>query len=172
MKKPARQRSRSSPLSWVWRVRHAAGFRELGLLKEAERELKALSKKDAQRLEVLAEWTFLHQERGAWEKMAETAGRWAQGRKEEPAAWVAWAFSLRRAVSLAAAERILLEALMHHPHNATIHFNLGCYACQSGNLIQAQRRVAKAISLDATFKALAQTDPDLEPLRTASLGPV
>lgn len=172
MKKVTRPRSRPSPLSWTWRVRHAAGFRELGLLKEAERELKALSKKDSQRLEVIAEWTFLHQERGEWAKMCEAAGRWVQGHKEEPAAWVAWAFSLRRSVSLAAAERLLLEALLHHPHNATIQFNLGCYACQSGNLIQAQRRVAKAISLDATFKALAQTDPDLEPLRAASLGPV
>ena len=43
-------------------------------------------------------------------------------------------------------------------------FNLGCYACQLGDIEQAKTRVGKAIELDAKFKLLALDDADLEPL--------
>jgi Tfp pilus assembly protein PilF len=44
------------------------------------------------------------------------------------------------------------------------HFNLGCYACQLGDIDQAKERVRRSIELDAKFKMLALDDPDLEPL--------
>jgi hypothetical protein len=79
--------------------------------------------------------------------------------------WVTWAYATRRCESLDAAEKILLAAEAQHPAEATIQFNLGCYACQRGDLATARRRVDRAISLDAKFTAAAATDPDLAPLR-------
>lgn len=82
-----------------------------------------------------------------------------------------WAYATRRAESLTAAEKILLEAERLHPAEPTIQFNLGCYACQRGALAEARRRVARAIALDKKFIGAAASDPDLEPLRSAgSLG--
>jgi hypothetical protein len=44
------------------------------------------------------------------------------------------------------------------------HFNLGCYACQVGDLEEAKIRIGRAVELDAKFKLLALDDPDLEPM--------
>ena len=85
----------------------------------------------------------------------------------EASAWVTWAYATRRADSLQAAEKILLEAEHHHPAEPTIQFNLGCYACLRGDLDVARRRVDRAIALDKKFAAAAATDPDLGRLRGA-----
>jgi len=84
---------------------------------------------------------------------------------QEAGGWITWAYATRRADSLAAAEAILLKAEQLHPAEPTIQFNLGCYACQRGDLIAAQLRVDRAIALDAHFAGTAATDPDLAPLR-------
>ena len=84
--------------------------------------------------------------------------------------WITWAYATRRSQSLHAAEAILLEAERTHPQEAAIQFNLGCYACQRGDLAEARRRVDQAIALDKTFKESAATDPDLAPLREAEAG--
>jgi len=63
-----------------------------------------------------------------------------------------------------AARDFLLEAVDRFPGDAMTHFNLGCYACQLGDIEQAKTRVGKAIELDAKFKLLALDDADLEPL--------
>ncbi len=83
----------------------------------------------------------------------------------EAAGWVTWAYAVRRADSLAAAESILLEAERHHPKEATIQFNLGCYACLRGDLGAARRRIDRAVALDPKFAPAAATDPDLAALR-------
>jgi len=49
--------------------------------------------------------------------------------------------------SIAAAEKILLEAERLHPAEPTIQFNLGCYASQRGALAEARRRVDRAIGV-------------------------
>lgn len=46
-----------------------------------------------------------------------------------------------------------------------IKYNLGCYACQLGDLEEARGLVAAAIALNGKFRAMALDDPDLEPLR-------
>ena len=70
----------------------------------------------------------------------------------------------------AAAESILLDAERAHPREATIQFNLGCYACQRGDLPAARRRVDRAIALDPAFREAAATDPDLAALRETDAG--
>jgi len=105
------------------------------------------------------------QEQGKWPQLRNLARDFVQRVPDEPAAWVTWAYATRRADSIAAAEKILLEAEQHHPSEPTIQFNLGCYACQRGDLSEARARVDRAIELDSKFSALAETDSDLAPLR-------
>jgi len=57
-----------------------------------------------------------------------------------------------------------LDAEVKHPQDANIQFNLGCYACQLGDLKEAKSRVAAAISLDPRFRLAALDDEDLKPL--------
>jgi Tfp pilus assembly protein PilF len=150
-----------------WRISHAQGYLGLGMVAEAAAELERIPAPQRDAIEVLALHVAVLQEQQNWPALAATAGEFVRRAPTESAAWVTWAYGTRRADSLAAAEKILLEAEQHHPKEPTIQFNLGCYACQRGDLAEARRRVDRAIELDKKFANAAATDPDLEPLRTA-----
>jgi tetratricopeptide (TPR) repeat protein len=147
------------------RLSHARGYLELGLVAEAAAELDHIPAGEGDALEVLAIRLVVLQEQKDWLALAALAGKFVRRSPEQPAGWVTWAYATRRADSLEAAERILREAEQCHPQEATIQFNLGCYACQRGDLIEARKRVDRAIALDEKFAEIAATDPDLAPLR-------
>lgn len=148
------------------RLSYARGYLELGMVAEAAAELEGIPGEDHS-VEVVAVRLAVLQEQKNWPALCALAGELARRSPEEAAAWITWAYATRRADSLEAAERILLEGETHHPNEPTIQFNLGCYACQRGDLKLARRRVARAVALDPKFGALAQSDPDLAPLRAA-----
>ena len=62
----------------------------------------------------------------------------------------------------------LLGVVARFPGNATIRYNLACYACQRGDLkaTRAWRTQAFALNFSAAFKQGALADPDLAPLWT------
>ncbi len=147
---------------------HVRGYLELGLVREAEAELERLPLAAADTLEALSLRVMVLQAKSDWKPLAAAAGELARRLPNEVSAWVTWAYATRRAHSVEAAEKILLAAEVHHPNEPTIQFNLGCYACQRGDLAAARRRVDRAIAIDPHFGEAAQTDPDLAPLRAAS----
>ena len=148
-----------------WRLSHAQGYLGLGMVAEAAAELDRIPAPERNAVEVLALRMAVLQKQQDWPALRTVAGEFVRRVPAEPAAWVTWAYATRRAESLAAAEKILLEAERLHPAEPTIQFNLGCYACQRGDLAEARRRVDRAIALDKHFSAAAATDPDLAPLR-------
>ena len=149
------------------RISYAQGYLALGMVAEAAAELAQLPAADSRRPEALAvRLAVLHAQK-KWPEVCELARDLVRHSPAEPALWVTWAYATRRSESLAAAEKILREAATHHPVEATIQFNLGCYACQRGDLVSARALVDRAIALDPKFEELAATDPDLEPLRTS-----
>lgn len=155
----------------TWRLSHARGYLALGLNELALEELSALpdelsSGEEAMALRIAA-LNALEQ----WVLLQPVAAEMSRKHPDEAAWWVTWAYAARRAESLGAAEAILREAELRHPNEATIQFNLGCYACQRGDLAEARRRVDRAIALDGIFRASALTDRDLAPLRAAGYEP-
>lgn len=152
-----------------WHLSHARGYLELNMVAEAAAELDALPKSHAMSCEALALRITLYQKRGQWPELSTASAELARQRPYDAGAWIIWAYATRRADSLEAAERILREARILHPKEATISFNLGCYHCQRGDLAGAQQLVDEAIALDSKFQELAATDPDLAPLRQARL---
>jgi tetratricopeptide (TPR) repeat protein len=147
---------------------HVRGYLELGMVHEAAAELNRLPLSAADTLEALSLRVSVLQALSEWPGLAAAAGELARRRPQDASAWITWAYATRRATSLEAAEKILLTAEIHHPNEPTIQFNLGCYACQRGDLIAARRRVDRAVALDPHFGEAARTDPDLSPLRTAA----
>jgi len=148
-----------------WRLSHARGYLGLGMVEEAAAELAQLPAAAAQETEALALRALVLQEREQWPDLVEAARQLVGRQPGEPGWWIAWAYATRRSRSLAAAEAILLEAERAHPQEATVQFNLGCYACLRGHLAEARQRVDRAIALDQSFRAAADTDPDLASLR-------
>lgn len=148
-----------------WRLSHAQGYLELGMLREAARELKLVPAGAGEDYEVIALRAAILQEQGAWKPLSTLARKLVTLRPSEAGGWVVWAYAVRRAESLAAAAAILQRATRHHPDEPTIQFNLGCYASQRGDFPTARQHVDRAVALDEKFGLLAATDPDLLPLR-------
>ncbi len=148
-----------------WRLSHAQGYLSLGMVAEAAAELEQIPAPECDEPAVLALRVTVLQERCEWPALRVLAAELVRRAPHEAAGWVTWAYATRRADSIVAAEKILLEAERLHPAEPTIQFNLGCYASQRGALAVARRRVDRAIALDQKFAELAATDPDLEPMR-------
>ncbi|GAB1489994.1 hypothetical protein MASR2M8_24510 [Opitutaceae bacterium] len=148
-----------------WRLSHAQGYLQLGMVNEAAAELGQIPASERDRTEVLTLRAAVLQEQGRWRALRLAAAELVRREPAEPASWITWAFATRRSRSIIEAEHILLEAEIRHPTEPTIQFNLGCYACLRGDLSEAQRRVRRAIALDRGFREHALADADLEALR-------
>jgi tetratricopeptide (TPR) repeat protein len=154
-----------------WRLSQARGYLELGMVAEAAGELDRVPLAEADQTGVLALRALVLQEQSHWPPLEEVAGELVRRQPAESGWWITWAYATRRSRSLAAAEAILREAERAHPQEATIQFNLGCYACQRGDLAEARRRIDRAIALEPAFREAAAADPDLGPLRAAESEP-
>jgi hypothetical protein len=150
-----------------WRISHVRGYLELGMVKEAKAELDAIADADARRPEVVALRVGMLQAAEQWRELRKYAQGLVEAEPGESGWWIIWAYAARRGSTVKAAEKILLAAEAQHPLDATIQFNLGCYACQLGDLSAAKARVVRAIGLDSSFLKHALEDPDLQPLRDA-----
>jgi predicted Zn-dependent protease len=144
---------------------YAQGYLELGLVAEARAELDQITGPEAESMPVIGVKMAILQEAEAWAELTAVAAKVVERAPNEAAGWVTWAYATRRSKTLAAAEAILLRAERLHPHEPTIQFNLGCYACLRGDLPAARRRVDRAVALDPKFLHASTTDPDLEALR-------
>jgi tetratricopeptide (TPR) repeat protein len=154
-----------------WRLSHARGYLALGLVEEAAAELEALSPAEAQSLEALLLKANVLQEQKQWVLLQSLSAEMAVRHPEEASWWCTWAYATRRVDGLQPAEAILRDAETRHPLEPVIQFNLGCYACQLGELVEAKRRLKRAIQLDASYAQLALTDPDLQALRDTGWTP-
>ena len=148
-----------------WLLSHTRGYLELGMVEEAAAELDRVPELSASEFDVRVLRALVLQEQKHWVRLVPLAAGLAREKPEDAGWWIMWAYATRRATSLTAAEKVLLEAETNHPKEATIQFNLGCYACQRGDLPTARERVDRAIALDGHFRDAAATDPDLAPLR-------
>lgn len=149
------------------RLLHARGYLGLGLLAEAENEILLAERAGAETGAIESVRMLLLHEREDWRAVRELSRSLIARGDAEAGAWISCAYATRRTESLAAAEAVLLEAEPHFPEEPTIQFNLGCYACQRGDLAAARARVDRAIALEPSFREAAATDPDLAPLRAA-----
>jgi Tfp pilus assembly protein PilF len=154
-----------------WRLSQARGYLGLGMVEEAAKELARVPAEEAEQTEVLALRAHVLQEQSDWSPLEEVARELVRRQSAESGWWITWAYATRRSRSLAAAEAILLDAERAHPREATIQFNLGCYACQRGDLTGARHRIDRAVALDPSFREAAASDPDLAPLRAVESEP-
>jgi Flp pilus assembly protein TadD len=93
--------------------------------------------------------------------MKEIAGSLVRNWPEEAAHWIALGWATSRAGSIPEASDVLRRSLEHHPLEPVIHYNLACYAAQTGILEEARSRLNDAIRLNPDMRAMAEDDPDL-----------
>lgn len=140
------------------------GYLALGMHQEAWDELENLPPELRIHDDVLELRISIYQRMGKWESARILAESLAKKSPETPQWWILWAYSLRREKSVNAARAVLMEAALHHPFEALVPYNLGCYSCVEGNLETARALLERAFAMDADLKHTALHDPDLEPI--------
>ncbi len=140
------------------------GYIDLGMYKEADVELRELDPGCFALEETLVMQLCVYAGLQQWKKARELATSLAEQDPDNPQ-WTIWSASAAcRLQSVEVAKTILLQALVSHPDNANIHYNLSCYETRLRHFRKAQRHLLRAIQIDPRFKVLAMDDADLEPL--------
>jgi Flp pilus assembly protein TadD len=156
----------SHPLkaSWQKQVLASSGYRELGMFEDAAHALEEIEPEDKTRNEVLYARVDIYLVTKRWDMAAAVARHLVKVDPENPGAWINLAYSVRRAENIEQAEAVLLKARALHPKDASIAFNLSCYASVIGRMEEAKVRLRQAIDLDKDIRLVALDDEDLRPL--------
>ena len=151
---------------------YANGYRELGMYADALRELDALPKEQHTYEPVLQMKLAITMDSQAWVQAQQIAKKLLEHDPTVSGNYVNLAYVTRRADSMEKGKWILLEAVSKFPHEAIIHYNLGCYECKAGDFEEAKSRLLVAFSLDAKYMKIASKDSDLESMKNwlAGLG--
>ena len=142
----------------------AAGYVELGMLLEATAELDNIDLFNRAGPEVLATRLAIYQGLEKWELMQEIAKRLVEFEPDHSQWAISLAFATRRANSIQATKKHVLNAEPKFPREAAIKYNLACYFCQAGDLQKAKDYLKKAFEIDLNLRTAALEDEDLKPL--------
>ncbi len=145
------------------RLQYAQGYLELGMIREASLELKAITdEKEFERIDYLSLNVRLCLESRKWKRMIKFARKIAQLDPENAFGWVNWAYALRELEQTPEAKSVALDALKIHPKEAVLWFNLACYCSLLGEVEDASQHLDQAVALEKSFEAEAVDDPDLD----------
>ena len=146
----------------------AIGWLELGNFAEAKAELAQVSAARQEHPDVLELRWSLAAEQKRWEEALEVARALLRRAPKRSSGWLHQAYALRRVPDggVQKAWEALLPAFDKFPKEATIPFNLSCYACQLGQLEAARDWLARALAIGGKEKvmAMALNDSDMKPL--------
>ena len=140
----------------------AIGYLELGMLQDAWDSLEEIPTEEHHLPTVLQIRLEIYRRMEKYEGMGTMAEHLTKCFPEDAQYWISLAYAQRRHLDLQTAEKTLLEAQKRFPEEATIPYNLACYACQLGRLDEARKKLAKAIELEPAFKKAALEDEDLK----------
>jgi tetratricopeptide (TPR) repeat protein len=144
------------------------GWLELGNGEEAKAELEKVSPELRDHPDVLEVRWLVHAHEKDWDEGLAVAQTLVQSAPARSSGWLHQAYALRRATDggLQAAWDALMPAFKMFPKEATIPYNLSCYACQMGKLDEARLWLERAFKVGSKekMKFMALDDADLEPL--------
>jgi tetratricopeptide (TPR) repeat protein len=150
------------------RLDASVGWIGLGNLKEAEVEIEQVASEFRLHADVLEVRWEIDGRQERWESALETAELLVESYPERCSGWLHRSYCLHELGRTLEAWNKLISAVERFPKEATIPYNLACYACQLGNLEQAQSWLEKAASIRGrrAIKSMAVEDQDLVALRT------
>ncbi len=146
------------------RLQYASGYLDLGMTKEAAKELDAIENKEQFLGEYLSVRIRLHLGTKRWKQMELAAQRLSELEPENPYGWVNWAYALRERNQVKKAMSVAETGLEFVPKEALLWFNFACYCSLLGEVEDASHHLDEAVRLDKAFEAEAVDDPDLDNL--------
>ncbi|MBC2605392.1 tetratricopeptide repeat protein [Pelagicoccus albus] len=144
---------------------YANGYRELGMFDEALAELENIDEMLSCKNELLKMRLAILMEAQRWQEALPTAHRLAAKESSDPGNVVNLAYVTRRSSGIESAKTILEKAVKLFPEEAIIHYNLGCYACCTGDTETAMKYLIRSFRLDPEYLEMSQKDEDLKSIR-------
>ncbi|MBC8097782.1 MAG: tetratricopeptide repeat protein [Akkermansiaceae bacterium] len=148
----------------------AIGWLELGNLGETESDLNRISAANQCHPDVLEVRWIVFAQTQRWEAALQSARALLKMAPNRCSGWLHQAYALRRVSKdgLKLAWEALLPASKKFPREATIPYNLSCYACQMDQLNEARGWFQRALLVGDKnqIKQMALEDSDLQPLWT------
>ena len=146
------------------RILAAQGYHELGLWREAWRELDALSDAAQHRPDILEMRILILINERKWREALAISRQLAEAAPQEEGGWVHSAYCLHELGRTREAVQALLAAPATLREKAIYHYNLACYSCVLGQIDKAREALFRSFALDKRYRDFARSDCDLEPL--------
>ncbi len=144
----------------------ACGYAELGMSRESLAELDAIAPRLQGRPEVLQLRLHHLMQNQRWSDALEVSHALCRAAPESGIGFLHAGFCLHQLGQTAAAKTVLSTgpiALLKEP---IYYYNMGCYEALLGNLKRARANLRISFRMDASFRALAKIDPDLQSLQS------
>jgi len=146
------------------RILAAQGYHELGLWREAWRELDGLGEAAQDRPDVLEMRILILINENKWREALGLSRQLAEAAPQEEGGWVHSAYCLHELGRTREAIQALLAAPPSLREKAIFHYNLACYSCVLGQIDAAREALQRSFALDRRYRDFARADHDLEPL--------
>jgi predicted Zn-dependent protease len=146
------------------RILAAQGYHELGLWREAWRELDALSDAAQHRPDILEMRILILINERKWREALAISRQLSEAAPQEEGGWVHSAYCLHELGRTREAVQALLAAPATLREKAIYHYNLACYSCVLGQIDKAREALFRSFALDKRYRDFARSDCDLEPL--------
>jgi predicted Zn-dependent protease len=146
-------------------IRMAEGYSELGMLDDALEHLDQLDAEFQDQFDVMRMRVDILLRKREWKEALGLSLRTCSIHTGEPYGFVHAAFCLHELGRTAEAKQALLDGPACLLDEAVYYYNLACYDTVLGNLDQAKVYLHASFRLDKTFRELAKSDPDLNPIR-------
>ena len=143
----------------------AAGYAELGMMRESMAELDSIDDFFQDRPEVLQLRLHNLMQRKSWTQALRVSRKLCQVAPECSTGFLHAGFCLHELGKTAQAKKILLKGPAAMLDDPIYHYNMGCYNALLGNFLDAQTHLQMSFAMDETFRELAKKDPDLQPFQ-------
>ncbi|HEY2801440.1 MAG TPA: hypothetical protein VGI85_12650 [Chthoniobacterales bacterium] len=145
-----------------WQLRAACGYAELGMERESIAELNAIAKEDQDDPEVLLLRLHHLMHRKSWRRALTISRKLCRVAPDCGAGFLHAGFCLNQLGKTAEALKVLLHGPSTLRREPIYYYNMGCYEALLGNARVAQKHLKISFEMDASFRAIAKTDPDLK----------
>ncbi len=145
-----------------WQLRAACGYAELGMERESVAELNSIAAEDQDRPEVLLLRLHHLMQRRSWSRALALSRKLCRVAPNSGAGFLHAGFCLNQMGRTAAARQILLQGPKCLRQEPIFYYNMGCYEALLGNVRVAKKHLQISFKMDASFRVIAKTDPDLK----------
>jgi len=147
-------------------INAAQGYSELGMHDEALAELDSIPEPMSRRPELVEMRLLILMHAKRWKQALPVARKLCDATPDSSGGYIHAAFCLHELGRTRDAREVLLKGPPCLLTEAVFYYNLACYDAVLGDREQALENLERSFRMDKKFRQFAQTDPDLEPIRS------